>query len=68
MCPDIPDPENGQIVFDADTTCPFDLGTTATYSCHYGYSLVGEAVRTCEGDGTQEYGTWSTPAPECVGE
>ena len=68
MCEDIPDPDNGQIVFGDDTTCPFDLGTTATYSCYPGYSLVGDAVRTCEGDGTQEEGTWSNTAPQCDGE
>ena len=68
-CEDIPDPVNGQVVFDTDTTCPFDLGTTATYSCDAGFELQnGDIVRTCEGDGTTETGTWSGMAPVCVGE
>ena len=67
-CPDIPDPENGDILFAEETTSPFKLDTTATYTCNLGYSLVGEAMRTCEGDGTQERGMWSSLAPECVGE
>ena len=68
-CEDIPDPDNGQIVFDTDTTSPFDLETTATYSCDAGFELQnGDTVRTCEGDGTTETGTWSGMAPVCVGE
>ena len=40
MCPDIPDPDKGQIDFVPDDTAPFSLGTNATYSCDDGYSLV----------------------------
>ena len=69
VCSDIPDPENGDIMFAEGTTSPFEVGTIATYICNLGYSLMGgDSARTCEGDGTQEYGMWSGLAPECVGE
>ena len=68
MCEDLPDPVNGQIVFAPDTLCPFALGTMATYSCNAGFELQSEnSVRTCEGDGTSESGTWSGTAPTCDG-
>ena len=35
-------------------------GTEATYDCHTGNTLHGEAVRRCQDDGT-----WSGIAPTC---
>ncbi len=47
-----------------DKEAPFDVGTTATYSCIEGFYLDG-AVRTCEG--TEREGVWSESEPQCVG-
>ena len=64
-CPHIPDPENGNIDFVVDTTAPFEVGTTATYSCDQGFSLdEGDIVRTCE---ENDLTSWSGSAPSCVG-
>lgn len=63
-CPDIPDPQNGNIDFTGDISAPFDVGTTATYSCDQGYSLVGDsAVRSCLNAGLDYY--WSGDASTC---
>jgi len=37
------------------------FGTTATYACSGGYTLVGDATRTC-----QATGSWSDSAPSCM--
>ena len=60
MCPDIADPFNGQITFSDDRTAPFELNTTATYSCEDGYMLNGsDPVRTCMGHSSSDVGVWS---------
>ena len=56
---------NGGIVYASDTSAPYDLGTTATYSCNSGYSLVGDEVRTCGGDGSSTMGVWDLSEPSC---
>ena len=38
------------------------LNSVATYSCNTGYTLTGDATRTCQGDGT-----WSGIIPLCIG-
>lgn len=46
------------------TTAPASsttFGTTATYACNGGYTLVGTATRTC-----QASGNWSGSAPTCM--
>ena len=58
---------NGVITYRADRTSPFDLGTTATYSCNKGYYLEGEDVRTCVEDGSGVNGIWSGSTPRCAG-
>ena len=67
-CPHIADPTYGQIVFALDDEAPFDLATTATYSCYSGYGLMGgDTVRTCEESGGSVIGAWSGIAPSCGG-
>ncbi len=66
MCEDIPDPLNGNIVFEIDTVATFDVLTTATYSCDPGYSLQGsDVVRTCTGTSNDHLGTFNGVAPTC---
>jgi CUB/sushi domain-containing protein len=48
-------PTNGTV--SAPTTT---YGAMATYGCNVGYSVVGTATRSCQGDGT-----WSGAAPSC---
>lgn len=57
QCEFLTTPENGQLVL-AGTI----FGSTATYSCLPGFSLVGTATRTC-----QENREWSGQAPTCTG-
>ena len=38
------------------------LNSVATYSCNTGYTLTGDATRTCQGNST-----WSGAIPTCVG-
>ena len=63
-CPALTDPTKGGIVYASDTSAPYDFGTTATYSCNLGYSLVGDEVRTCGGDGSS-MGAWDLSEPSC---
>ena len=54
-CPSLDPPQNGQVVVSGLTS-----GSTATYSCLGGFSLVGNEVRTC-----LENGIWSSVPPFC---
>ena len=38
------------------------LGTKATFTCKQYYAMVGDAVRTCQQDGS-----WSGIQPRCIG-
>ena len=68
MCPDLPDPMNGDIEYVVDTTSTFNVTTTAMYKCDPGYSLVGgDIVRTCTGTSASPDGDWSGTAPSCEG-
>ncbi|XP_064384964.1 uncharacterized protein LOC135333878 isoform X2 [Halichondria panicea] len=62
-CPALPLTENGVIVF--STSEPYNLGTTATYSCNTGYGLSGGVILTCGGDGSSPNGEWSGTPPTC---
>ena len=65
-CDDLPDPENGNIVFTPDNTAPFDLNTVAMYECFPGYVLAGEfEERTCMADHDLDTGFWDRAAPTC---
>ncbi len=68
MCPYIPSPLNGCINFVEDDVYPFNLGTVATYSCDSGFALTGSEMRTCEVNGGNRIGVWSSTEPSCVGE
>ena len=58
---------NGVITYSSDTTDPFEHGTAAVHSCNDGYSLEGNLVRICGGDGTSVMGVWSGAPPICTG-
>ena len=64
-CPALSDLTNGFIVYASDITSLYDFGTTATHSCNKGYSLVGDEIRTCGGDGTSTTGEWDLSEPSC---
>lgn len=65
LCPPLPELVGGVITYSSDT---FDVGTTATHACEEGFSLVGDAIRVCTGDGSSVVGEWNGTAPECSGE
>ena len=68
MCPALEELENGQITYDIDSTTDFALDAVATHACNEGFSLVGEATRTCmDDDQADTIGVWSEVAPSCQG-
>ena len=68
MCPSLPDPMNGEIVYSSGTTGDQEFGATATYICESDFGLSGgERVRTCTSDGSSTTGSWTGSAPSCLG-
>ena len=64
MCPDLPDPSNGFILYAMNMTPPFDFMTVANYECNTGYGLFGgDTMRTCAG--LDPTGEWNGTAPTC---
>lgn len=55
LCVILLEPANGAL-----DVSGYDIGDTATYNCTEGFTLVGEAVLTC-----QLAGEWSAPLPMC---
>ncbi|XP_064385048.1 sushi, von Willebrand factor type A, EGF and pentraxin domain-containing protein 1-like isoform X4 [Halichondria panicea] len=55
-CQSLSSPTNGRV--SASSTA---FGSTATYSCNLGYSLVGASTRSCESQGS----AWSGNTPSC---
>ena len=55
-CPDLTDPENGQVAVNG-----FAPGDIATYTCNSGYSLSGPETRECQDDSN-----WSGVVPTCI--
>ena len=55
-CGNLPNPRFGRVDMTGNT-----VGSTATYSCLPGYTLVGTSTRTC-----QTSGQWSGVAPVCI--
>ncbi|XP_045204681.2 sushi, von Willebrand factor type A, EGF and pentraxin domain-containing protein 1-like isoform X2 [Mercenaria mercenaria] len=56
LCPSLTDPSSGTVTLSTTGT-----QTMAIYSCVSGYSLNGDAERTCNSDGT-----WSLVEPTCT--
>ncbi len=66
LCPALSEIDNGMIVYRADTTAPYDIGTVATYRCNPGYALKGgNDVRTCEDPGDGNNNRFNGEAPTC---
>ena len=61
-CGDLTDPEDGQVTFTPGVVATIDTGlnAVATYACSEGYSLVGDAMRTCQADSQ-----WNGAEPTC---
>jgi len=55
-CVNLPNPRFGRVDLTGTT-----VGSTATYTCLPGYTLVGTSTRTC-----QSSGQWSGVAPVCI--
>ena len=62
-CGPLTDPVNGAV----DTSSGTTYQETATYTCDPGYTLRGNATRTCQLTG-RTTGAWSSSAPYCEGE
>ena len=60
-CGPLTDPENGAVNYISTLN-----GSEANYACNNGYTLSGEASRTCELSPTTIPGVWSGIAPSCA--
>ena len=58
ICSSLPNPSFGRVDLTGRT-----IGSTATYSCQRGYTLVGVTTRTCQANRQ-----WSGKAPVCKSE
>ena len=56
-CGPLDNPENGAVTFQST-----NFGSIAIYQCDAGFTLLGEARRTC-----QITGSWSSSDPLCQG-
>ncbi|XP_025751661.1 membrane cofactor protein [Manacus vitellinus] len=59
-CPPPPEIKNGQLLGGEE----FTFGTSVSYSCNTGLSLIGDVTIYCT-MGPNYQGTWNAPAPEC---
>ena len=55
LCATLANPANGAVLLSGNS-----VGDRATYTCHFGYEVVGTASQTCTSDGT-----WSSDPPIC---
>lgn len=62
VCPVLDQLDNGIITYSSGSPNNRTFNTTATYACSLGYKLIGQFVRTCQGDET-----WSGQEPTCHG-
>ena len=76
ICPALSEPMNGQVnysnasssVIIVNNQFRIKFGTTATYTCVKGFSLVGVNTKNCTGDGSSTIGAFSgidNPTCEC---
>lgn len=56
-CGDLDDPLNGEVNYEDAV-----FNSIATYSCFFGYELIGISKRVCKEDGL-----WSGNKPSCKG-
>ncbi|XP_064387691.1 uncharacterized protein LOC135335916 [Halichondria panicea] len=63
LCPILPPIDNGRVQYSPDFIPDFNVGTEATYTCNFGFRLIGQMVLECEGNGL-----WSNVPPICEGE
>ena len=68
-CPPLSNPTNGSVSYSnvsgQNNSYPFNV--TATYSCNSGFTLVGNKIRNCFGDGSSTIGSFDGLAPACKG-
>ncbi len=68
FCPDLLEPENGNIIYSMDQLPPFQFGTEARYVCNSGLGVArGDGVRVCLGDVVNTVGEWTGETPQCSG-
>ena len=68
VCPDLPEPTNGVIIFRYPalaTSLIFE--TQAFHSCDNGYYLQGSDIRNCISDRATSIGVWERNEPSCLG-
>ena len=54
------------ITYAVDISPEFAIGTLTTHACDAGFTLVGDAMRTCEDDDQADVvGVWSGSPPTC---
>ncbi len=58
---------NGTVTYNdvEDDSGNLKFETQATYSCDTGFSLVGDHIRTCTGDGNSTSGVFDGVPPTC---
>ncbi len=62
LCRALPAIDNGRVQYSPDFIPDFNVGTEATYTCNFGFRLIGQMVLECE-----ETGLWSDVSPSCEG-
>ncbi len=60
LCPALPAIDDGMVQYLPDSIPDFNVGTEATYTCNFGFRLVGQMVLECE-----MTGLWSSMPPIC---
>ena len=67
VCQELGPLDDGSVTYSVAEGDPLVFGTRATYSCDMGYSLMGEEIRTCGGNGSSVVGEWNGTEPTCLG-
>lgn len=66
ICDDLPNLQNGTILFSSNERGNQSLGVRATYLCVEGFVLNTEEVRTCSMNGVSIVGVWTGLTPQCL--